>query len=56
MGIECSMHGREKECMEGFIGKAQKRQLGRPRSWWEDIKIDLMDRPGLYGLDLSSLG
>jgi hypothetical protein len=24
MGIDCSMLGREKECMEGFIGESTK--------------------------------
>jgi hypothetical protein len=30
------------ECVKGFGGKARKRQLGRPRSRWEDgIRMNL---------------
>jgi hypothetical protein len=41
VGRACSTHGREKEFMQGFDGKAEgKRPLGRPRRRWED-KIEM---------------
>jgi hypothetical protein len=34
-----------------------KRKLGRPRHRWEDnIKVDLKNRIGWYGVDSSGLG
>jgi hypothetical protein len=38
---ECSTHGRDEECIQGFGGKA-RRPLGRPRPRWVDnIKMNL---------------
>jgi hypothetical protein len=35
-----------------LVGKPEgKRPLGRPRRRWEDIRMDLRDRMGWYGLD-----
>jgi hypothetical protein len=35
-----------------LVGKPEgKRPLGRPRCRWVDIKIDLKNRMGWYGLD-----
>jgi hypothetical protein len=41
-----------------LVGKPEgKRALGRPRRRWVDnIKMDLRDRMGLYGLDLTGSG
>jgi hypothetical protein len=45
MGWTCGTFVREERCIRGLEGKAKdKRQLGSPRSRWEDnIKIDLQD-------------
>jgi hypothetical protein len=41
MGSECSLHGRQKECVQAFGGKARKkRALGRSRHRWEG-KMDI---------------
>jgi hypothetical protein len=41
-----------------LVGKPEgKRPLGRPRRVWEDnIKMDLRERMGWYGLDWSGSG
>jgi hypothetical protein len=55
MGVVCSTHGEEEECILGFGGKARRRE--RPRHRWVDyIKKDLRDRMGWYGLKLSGSG
>jgi hypothetical protein len=43
MGRACSTHRRDKECIQDFVGKPQrKRPLEKPRHEWEDIiKMDL---------------
>jgi hypothetical protein len=43
MGIACSMHGGEEECIQVLVGKTEgKRPLGRPRRRWENnIEMDL---------------
>jgi hypothetical protein len=46
VGGTCGTHGREEECVQGFGGKARRRErsLGRPRSRWEDgIRMDLRE-------------
>jgi hypothetical protein len=42
-GHICSTHGRGKESVQGFRGKAQRKEpLARPRRKWEDgIKINV---------------
>jgi hypothetical protein len=44
MGRDCSMYGKEEECLQDIDGKA-KRLLGRPRCrWMDNIKMDLTER------------
>jgi hypothetical protein len=53
MGRTCSALAGEQECADVSLGKSVgKRPVGRPRRKWEDnIKLDLRDRTGWYGLD-----
>jgi hypothetical protein len=41
----CGTHGRGEECVQGFDGKARRKEpLLRPRHRWEDgIRMDLRD-------------
>jgi hypothetical protein len=51
MGRACSTHGSEEEYISNFGRKARKKQLGKPRSKWEDnIKADLTEK-GWIGMD-----
>jgi hypothetical protein len=44
--------GKKRNAYRIFAGKPEgKRPLGRPRRRWVDIKMDLRDRMGWYGLD-----
>jgi hypothetical protein len=45
MGMACSTHGSEEECMYGFGGKKRRKELlRRIRSRWVDnIKMDLRE-------------
>jgi len=51
------MHGREEECMEGYVRKREvKRPLGgHGRGWEHDIKMDLNERES-KGMRLDSPG
>jgi hypothetical protein len=54
MGRECSTSKREQECIQDiFVREPEgKRPLGRPICRWVDnIKMDLGERMGWYGLD-----
>jgi hypothetical protein len=50
--------GKERNTYRILVGKPEgKRPLGRPRcSWVDDVKMDLRDRMGWYGLDLCGSG
>ena len=41
----CSAYGGDKSCIQGLVGKPErKRPLGRPRRRWEDnIKMDIQE-------------
>jgi hypothetical protein len=40
----CRKHGRDEKCAKNFIQKHErKRQRGRPRYRWEDVKINLKE-------------
>jgi hypothetical protein len=55
MGWACGTHGRDEKCIQILIGKSEgKRPLGRPKRRWEDnIRMDVGNRVGRYGLDSS---
>jgi hypothetical protein len=48
----CEVYGGKHRCLKDFGGvTCGKDPLGRPRRRWADIKIDLDDGMGRYGLD-----
>ena len=53
MGGACDAYGAGERGVQGLVGKPKgKRTLGRPRRRWEDnIKMDLQEVGGLWGLD-----
>jgi hypothetical protein len=55
MGSACSTNGEKRNANRVLVGKPEgKRQLGRPkRRWMNNIKIELGDGMGRYGLDRS---
>jgi len=53
----CSMHGKDRKCIQHVGRKSEgKRPLGRPRSRWEGIRMDVGNRVESCGLDLSGSG
>jgi hypothetical protein len=58
MDRACSINGAKRNSYRILVGKPQgKTPLGRPRRRWvNNIKMDLRDRMGRYGLDLSGSG
>jgi hypothetical protein len=53
MGGACSTDGEKRNAYRILVGESEvKRPLGRPRRRWEDnIRMELRDRMGWYGLD-----
>jgi hypothetical protein len=50
MGVEMARMGEESVVQRVWVGKPEgKRQLGRPRRRWEDIKLDVQEAGGGRG-------
>jgi hypothetical protein len=56
MGRSCSTHGGEEKCIQDLGWEIRRKETTRyiyiyTRRWENNIKIDLRDRMGWYGLD-----
>jgi hypothetical protein len=49
----CNTNGEEEECIQDIAGKARRKETTRKprRRWANNVKMDLRDRIGWYGLD-----